>query len=148
MPDIGSGPAVRTSEGTVAYMMLDGRPVFGVNSNAPGYTVSDETAARDLRQQLVDRYPDIMQQRNTGWRPNDALFHAEANALLRASESSGGTLAGRIIDMRVDRELCPSCDRILPLIGLQLGNPTVRITDGSGDIWLLRDGFWVAKGRQ
>lgn len=34
---------------------------------------------------------------NIGPKPNDALFHAEANALLRAAEPYGGTLAGRAI---------------------------------------------------
>ena len=147
MPDIGSGSAQRTSEGTVAYMEMDGQAVFGVNSDAPGYTVRDEAMARDIRSRLIERYPDIMSTGNTGHRPNDALFHAEANALLRAAEPYGGTLAGRTIEMRVDRRLCDSCDKVLPSLGSQIGNPTVRIIDGTGTIWIMRDGTWIRRGR-
>lgn len=92
--------------------------------------------------------PDIMATGNVGHKPNDALFHAEANALLRAAEPYGGSLAGRTIEMRVDRPLCPSCDAALPYLGTQIGNPTVRIIDGAGDIWIMRDGMWVRGGRR
>ena len=74
------------------------------------------------------------------------VFHAEANALMRAAQVHGGTLSGREIEMRTDRELCWSCRTILPGIGLQLGNPQVRIVDGNGAIWILRDGIWIQRG--
>ena len=147
MPDTGSGPARRTSDGTVAYMEVDGQAVFGVNSDAPGYTVRDEEMARDMRARLIDRYPDIMATGNVGHKPNVALFHAEANALLRAAEPFGGSLAGRTIEMRVDRELCRSCQRVLPSLGAEIGNPNVRIIDGTGAIWIMRDGTWIRRGR-
>jgi hypothetical protein len=147
MPDIGSGAARRNSEGTVAFIELDGQAVFGVNSDAPGYTARDEALARDMRAELIERYPDIMSTGNVGHRPNDAMFHAEANALLRAAEPYGGSLAGRTIEMRVDRRLCNSCDKALPGLGTQIGNPTVRIIDGTGAIWTMRDGTWIRRGR-
>ena len=84
---------------------------------------------------------------NVGHKPNDALFHAEINALLRAAEPYGGSLAGRTIEMSVDRRLCDSCDKILPSIGTHLGNPTVRIIDGNGALWIMRDGIWIRRGR-
>lgn len=146
MPDIGER-AARWSDGTVAYAEVDGRPVIGVNSDAPGYTMADEAAAQSMRAQLVERYPDIMATDNLGHMPNNALFHAEANALLRA-EAGGRYLSGRTIEMRVDRQLCPSCDRVLPLVGLRVGNPTVRIIDGAGDLWIMRDGNWIRRGRR
>lgn len=147
MPDTGSGPARRASEGTVAYAEVDGQAVFGVNSDAPGYTMRDEALARDMRARLIDRYPDIMATGNVGHKPNDALFHAEVNALLRAAEPYGGSLAGRTIEMRVDRRLCGSCDRVLPPLATQIGNPTVRIIDGTGALWIMRDGTWIRRGR-
>lgn len=146
MPDIGEGAATRWSQGTVAYAEVDGRPVIGVNSDAPGYTMADEAAAQSMRARLVERYPDAMATDNLGYMPNNGLFHAEANALLRA-EAGGRYLSGRIIDMQVDRRLCRSCEDVLPLVGLQVGNPTVRITDGTGALWIMRDGIWVRRGR-
>ena len=56
--------------------------------------------ARDMRSRLIERYPDVMATGNIGHKPNDALFHAEANALLRAAEPSGGSLAGRCRSVR------------------------------------------------
>lgn len=147
MPDVGAGPAGRTSEGTVAYTEVDGRAVFGVNSDAAGYTMRDEAMARDMRARLIERYPEVMATGNVGQFPNNALFHAEANALLRAAEPYGGTLAGRTIEMRVDRRLCDSCDVLLPPLAAQIGNPTVRIVDGNGALWIMRDGIWIRRGR-
>lgn len=147
VPDVGAGPARRTSEGTVAYTEVDGRAVFGVNSDAPGYTMRDEAMAQDMRARLIERYPEVMATGNVGQFPNNALFHAEANALLRAAEPYGGTLAGRTIEMRVDRRLCDSCDVVLPPLAAQIGNPTVRIVDGNGAFWIMRDGIWIRRGR-
>ncbi len=100
-----------------------------------------------MRARLIERYPGVMATGNIGYKPNNALFHAEANALLRAAEPYGGSLAGRTIEMRVDRELCMSCRRVLPALGAEIGNPTVRIIDGAGDVWIMRDGTWIRRGR-
>jgi len=145
MPDETGG---RSSNGTIAFALVDGQPAaIGVNSDAPGYVVRDEVLAMEMRTRLIERYPDVMATNNIGQKPNDALFHAEASALLRAAEPFGGTLAGRTIEMRVDRELCRSCQRVLASIGAELGNPSVRIIDGIGDIWIMRDGTWIRRGR-
>ncbi len=117
MPDTANDIAANKADGTVAYAEVDGEPVFGVNGNSPGYTVSDEMAARALRGRLSELYPNVMSTHHLGRFPNDALFHAEANALIRAANMNGGSLAGRSIEMRVDRELCFRCERVLPLIG-------------------------------
>ena len=45
---------------------------------------------------------------NIGRYPNNAVFHAEATCLLRAARANGGTLAGKTIDVTVDREMCPA----------------------------------------
>ena len=103
------------NEGTVAVTTLRGEPVFGVNSRSPAYTEADERAAHLARDILIRRYPDIMERSNIGWRPNDALFHAESTVLLRAARLNGGTLAGESLDVRVDRQICSvagRCSRI------------------------------------
>jgi hypothetical protein len=147
MTDIGNRLAFKSGEGTVAFATLDGRPVFGINSSAPGWTVSDQAAAERMRDQLIAGNPATMNTEHLGRMPNDALFHAEANALLRAAEPYGGSLAGRTIVMSTDRRLCYSCEEVLPSVGSQLGNPTVHIMDGAGALWIMRDGIWIKRGR-
>ena len=138
----------RSSNGTIAFALVDGQPAaIGVNSDAPSYVVRDEVLAMEMRARLIERYPDVMATGNIGYKPNDALFHAEANALLRAAEPYGGSLAGRTIEMRVDRRLCDSCAAVLPPLAAQIGNPTVRIFDGTGALWIMRDGTLTKRGR-
>jgi hypothetical protein len=78
-----------------------------------------------LRDSLLEKYPDVMDIDNIGRRPNDAVFHAEANVLLRAARENGGTLAGVTLEVLSDRPLCPSCREVLPYVGLELGNPVL-----------------------
>ena len=147
MPDIGDRPALGSAQGTVAFASVDGKPVFGVNSDAPGYTVADTAAAQTMRDRLIAADPRTMNTEHPGRMPNNALFHAETTALLRAAEPYGGSLAGRTIEMSTDRPLCRSCEKILPLVGKNVGNPKVTIIDGRGDLWIMRDGRWIAGGR-
>jgi hypothetical protein len=116
-------------DGAVALTTIDDKDIFGSNSSSPTYTDADREAAKDLRDKLVAKYPDAMRADNVGYTPNNALFHAETNVLLRAAEANGGTLAGRSLDIYVDRELCPNCKRVVPLVGLELGNPTLTFVD-------------------
>jgi hypothetical protein len=143
MPDLATSIAARASDGTVAFGEMDGHYVFGVNSDAPGYTIADQTAAEAMRARLVDWFPEAIATENLGHIPNNALFHAEANALLRAAAANGGTLAGRTLEIQVDRRICYSCDKVLPLIGLQLGNPYVRFRDGTGRVKVMKNGNWI-----
>lgn len=142
MRDTVGGVAGLSSDRTVAYTEIDGRPVIGVSSRSPGYTDADDAAARDMRDQLIRAFPNEMATANLGHMPNNALFHAEANALLRAAEPHNGNLAGRALDIWVDRELCPNCNTVLPLIGMRLGNPTVRFIDPLGDVSIMKHGRW------
>lgn len=148
MPDIGERAASRSSEGTVAFTTVEDTPVFGVNSNSPAYTANDQAAAEAMRERLVGLYPEIMRPDNLGWKPNDALFHAEANALMRAAGAHGGSLSGREFVVGMDRGLCFSCELVLPKLGLQVGNPKVTFVDGNGDIWIMRDGIWLKRRRR
>lgn len=143
MPDIGDRAASRRSDGTVAFTLVDEEPVFGVNSNSPAYTASDEAAAERMRDILVKLYPEVMRADNLGWKPNDALFHAEATALLRAAGVRRNSLAGRTVSISVDRELCRSCEVVLPKMGVELGNPTVRFQDPDGRVKTMKDGRWL-----
>ena len=79
---------------------------------------------------------------NIGWKPNDALYHAETTALLRAAGANGGSLSGRTLEIYVDREMCRSCDKILPLVNQEIGNPTVNFKDKHGARRTLRNGIW------
>ena len=85
MPPVPPGRHAPSASGTVAYINLDGTPIIGVNSGAPGYTSGDDALANVLRSELIDRYPDLMSTTHLGRFPNNAAFHAEANALLRAA---------------------------------------------------------------
>jgi hypothetical protein len=140
MPVLGGREATASNEGSVAVAIIDGQPVFGINSRAPAYTDADRAAAMKMRDTLLEKYPDVMHTENVGWMPNDALFHAEATTLLRAAAANGGTLRGRTIEIRVDREMCDRCEVVLPIIGLELGNPTITMVDPMGPRGTIRDG--------
>lgn len=128
--------------GTVTYTELNGERIFGSNSTSPTYTSRDRSAAITLRDVLVEKYPEVMNSDQAGRRPNEAIFHAEATALLRAARANGGTLVGRSLEIHSDRHLCPSCDKVLPYVGLELGNPTVIFVQPNGRRNAMRDGVW------
>lgn len=86
-----------------------------------------------------------MNPENVGRIPNNALFHAETNVLLRAARAKGGTLAGRSLEVLTDRPMCPSCDKLLPLVGLELENPTVTFIGPNGVVKTMRDGVWIKR---
>jgi len=130
-------------EGTVAYTKINDVAIYGVNSDSSEYKDRDLIAAEQLRGELIKKYPDDMATENVGQKPNDAVFHAESNTLLRAARENGGSLAGQNLEVHVDRPMCSSCDRILPLIGLELGNPTVTFIGPSAVPKTMRDGGWV-----
>jgi hypothetical protein len=135
---------VPNGKGTIAVGTIDNdeRTIIGVNSRAPGYTNEDRATANAMRENLLISDADVLRTDNTGYKPNDALYHAEATALMRAARMNGGTLYGRTLDFFVDREMCPSCDKVLPLIAREYGYPTVRFTDIYGNVHTLRNGVW------
>jgi hypothetical protein len=131
------------NEGTVTYTKLDDVAIYGVNSDSPEYKDRDMIAAEQLRTELIAKYPDAMAKENVGQRPNDAVFHAETTAVLRAARTNGGSLAGKELEIHVDRPMCFSCDRILPLVGRELGDPTVTFIGPSGVPKTMRGGAWI-----
>jgi len=141
--DLFGEPIWSREHNSVAICNVDGSPFLGVNSEALTYTDGDNARAEQLRDVLLTSYPTSMTTRNIGQIPNNALFHAETTCLLRAAHGSGGTLSGKVIEVHVDREMCLSCEKILPLIGLELGNPKVTFIDPHGRIRTMRDGRWI-----
>ena len=144
MPDLFGRPTWPLDSGTVAVTDIDGRLYFGVNSGAPGYTTADRNDANSWRWTMINANPDLMQSSNIGSMPNDSFYHAESTILLRAARDNSGNLAGRTIEIQVDRPLCTSCSTVLPRLGLELGNPTVTYVDTkTGTRSTMRDGRWL-----
>jgi hypothetical protein len=132
--------------GTVAVTSLDDKYVYGFNSGiteySGQYTDSDGAAADELRSRMLAKYPEEMATRNIGAMPNNALYHAEATVLLRAARENGGSLSGKNLVVVVDKPVCLSCQTLLPLVGMELGNPTVTFVDPYGEISIMRNGSW------
>jgi hypothetical protein len=127
--------------GAVSMVEIDGEPFYGSSSGLPLYTSRDRAEADAMRDILLQKYPDLVGS-NIGEKPMDGLYHAEANALLRAARDRRELLAGRKLEVVTDRPMCPSCQRILPKIGLELGNPTVTFIGPRGEFRTMRDGRW------
>ncbi len=133
-PDLFGRAVWPVDKGTVAVGAIDGNIHFGVNSTAPGYSDADWNVATRMRQTLIDKYPLMMNTTDLGQMPNDGLFHAEATFLLRAAKDRGGNLENLSIEIMVDRDICRSCGRILPNLGMELGNPYVVFTERQSGI--------------
>jgi hypothetical protein len=133
--------------GAVALTTIDDKDIFGSNSRSLTYTDADFTAAAEMRDRIAAKYPDAMRADNVGYTPSNALFHAETNVLLRAAEANGGTLAGRSLDIYVDRRLCPNCETMIPLVGLELGNPSLTYVDPDR-IFSIANGKITARSRR
>jgi len=44
--------------------------------------------------------------------------------------------------MHVDRTMCDRCEKVLPLVGLELGDPMVTIVDPNQEISIMHNGAW------
>jgi len=134
-------------DGTVSYTELNGKQIFGSNSTSPTYTARDRAAADNMRDELIRDYPELFNRDNIGQMPNNALYHAETTALLRAARENDGTLAGQTLEVRVDNPMCNNCDTVLPYVGLRLGNPTVTFVDSNNMTNTMHDGRWLDRAR-
>jgi hypothetical protein len=143
-PDLFGRPTWSGEQGVVAVSRVDNNVLFGVNSAGPGYRAADRTDAVAMRSTMIEKYPEIMQGQYVGQAPNDALFHAESTILFRAARNFGGSLANRSLDVAVDNEVCSaSCAKVLPKLGLELGNPVVTFTNRSGVKNTMWNGEWL-----
>lgn len=130
---------------TVAVTTIDGRrDIRGTSSRYGDWRAIDYVEARRLRALILRRYPRLARGRGVSEFPLDAFFHAETNLLLRAARENRGSLAGQTFDVFVDNETCRSCEKVLGLVGLELGNPTVAfINRKTGRVMgIVRDGKW------
>lgn len=141
MPDLFGHPTWPSDKGTVAVADVDGKIYVGINSDAPGYESADRIGATRMRDSLIAKYPHILDSENSGRIPNDSFFHAESTILMRLARDNNWTLTGRSIEVQTDRDLCHGCNIALPLLGNNLGNPTVIFRNGqTGRTWLLQNG--------
>ena len=141
--DLFGEPNWSREQNTLATCRVGDLPLMGMNSDALTYTDRDRSAAEEMRDTLITSYPTVLTKTNIGQAPNDALFHAETTCLLRAARANGGTLADQTIEVHIDRTMCGSCRKVLPYVGVELGNPTVRFIDPSGRVRTMRDGVWI-----
>jgi hypothetical protein len=131
-------------QGTVATVTLGDTPIFGTSSGTPDFDEGDRAIAEEMRDLLVQKYPEVMKRDNLGQKPNDALFHAEATVLLRAARQNGGTLVGKNLEVFVDRPVCASsCQKVLPYLGKELGDPKVTFVDINGTRMTMQNGAWL-----
>ena len=135
-------------QGTVSVTTLNRTPIFGVNSSAPTYTTEDRAEAQTTVGNMIKNASDIMNRDNIGGKPNDALYHAEANVLMRAARGNGGLLTDQRIEAHTDRPMCGSCKLLLPRLGLELGNPTVTFVSPNGVRSTMQDGYWQSLGKR
>jgi hypothetical protein len=142
MPLLDGEPATKASDGTVARAVIDGVARFGVNSKAPNYTLWDFFGAKAMRGLLIQDFPDVMSTDNTGWKPNDSLFHAESTSLIRWARAMGGSLKGKTVLIDVDRDLCPSCIDVIPSLAYTLGDPLVIVREPSGKVRTAKGKRW------
>jgi hypothetical protein len=131
------------NEGTLAYTEINGKGIYGANSTSAAYETSDRAAADNMRDALIRDFPEYFDKDNIGQAPNNAIYHAETTALLRAARENGGSLKGRELEVYVDTPICRNCESVLPYVGLELDNPTVTFFGPRGERRTMRDGRWV-----
>lgn len=131
--------------GTLAYTELNGKGIYGVNSTVGTYEASDRAAADKIRDVLIKDFPDYFDKDNIGQAPNNAIYHAETTALLRAARENGGTLKGLELEVHVDAPMCRNCRSVLPYVGLELDNPTITFIDSGKVVSTMRDGRWISR---
>ena len=127
----------------IAATRFKGKSIFGVSSDdapEPVYTAEDWDRAIKMRANLIRKYPATMAVDNIGEMPNDSVFHSESTLLMRAADKNGGNLQGETLEVYVNERLCPSCKIVLPLLGKELGNPTVIFFDKFGGTYTMRNG--------
>ncbi|MEQ9411555.1 MAG: deaminase [Fuerstiella sp.] len=115
--------------GTVAYVEVGGRKVFGVNSTAL-VNDADKALGRMWRDRLGF---------NAG--QAQALFHGEAHSLMRAYQKTGVNLPAEM-SLYVDRLTCGPCQGSLPTLVKEMGIRKLTIRTKDGHIGDIIDGIW------
>lgn len=128
--------------GAVSVTTIDGEHIFGTHRGSHFYDRDDERDWRNLRDILVTKNPELGSSDNLGRYPLNALTHAETNVLVRAARRFGGSLAGRELEVLTDRDMCLSCEVVLPHVVQELGSPTVTFIGPKGPARTIQNGRW------
>ncbi|MEA2954014.1 MAG: hypothetical protein QOJ96_3534 [Alphaproteobacteria bacterium] len=135
----------RRKDGAVTYTNINGSDIFGSNSTSPTYRTIDRAEADGLRARYLEANPDADR---AGQMPSNAFYHAETTVLLRAARANGGSLAGQTLEVFGDTRMCNNCEKILPFVGFELGDPTVIFVDPNGKRRRMQNGAWLREVRQ
>ena len=125
-------PSKGDGQGTVAFVDVDGKPVFGVNSST---LVRD--ADKNLGRSWIDRL-------GLGRGEGQIVWHAEGHSLMRAYEKTGGNMPS-YVNMFVDRVSCPNCRTHLPKLADEMGIDNLILNFKDGKIGRISNGIfeWV-----
>jgi len=141
--DLFGNPTWAPNDGVVGVTIFDGLPIVGTNTEAPTYSEHDKLTANQVRDAAVAKYPEQLATENLGRIPNNAFYHAEATVLFRTARANGGSLFGRELTVHTDTVMCStSCPTVLPILGLELGNPRVTFVDPRGERRTMHNGKW------
>jgi hypothetical protein len=131
--------------GVVSTTTLDGKTIYGVNSDSPTYSNDDKRDWMRLRDRFVEKYPDFVNSDNFGKMPLNALTHAETTVLLRAARENGGMLTGQRLEVIADKVMCNFCREVLPSVGMELGDPTVTFIGPNLKPLTMKGGKWITE---
>lgn len=124
MPRLGETvPKIGDGNGTVAFVDLDGKKIFGINSSL----LSD--SSKDLGR----KWKEIL---GLGRGKDQVFFHAEGNALMRTYERLGGNMP-KEMTMYVDRYSCGNCQTYLPEMMKEMGIEKLTIFSKNGKTVIL-----------
>lgn len=100
--------------GTVAFVDVGGRPIFGVNSSV---------LIRDADKELGRSWSRHL---GLGRGKDQVFWHAEGHSLMRAYKKTNGQLPSRLT-MFVDRSSCANCRTYLPRLAEEMGITTLKL---------------------
>lgn len=112
-------PIKGDGQGTVAFVDVGGKPIFGVNSSA---------LVRDVDKNLGRSWRDRL---GLGQGEGQIVWHAEGHSLMRAYEKTGGNMPSSV-NMFVDRISCANCRTHLPKLVNEMGIDNVNLTFKNG----------------
>jgi hypothetical protein len=118
LPQLGSAiPKIGDGKGTVAFVEVNGKKIFGVNSSV---------ISNDLKN-LGRKWRDKI---GLGRGKDQVFFHAEAHSLMRAYEKVGAL--PKEMKMYVDRFSCGNCQTYLPSLMKEMGIEKLTIISKNG----------------
>jgi hypothetical protein len=127
-------PIKGDGKGTVAFVEVNGKPVFGVNSS---------TLVRDADKNLGRYWADSLGLKY-GQGTGQYLTHGEAHSLMRAYEKAGGNMPANM-NMFVDRYSCSFCrdPKALPDLAQKMGIQNLNLTFKDGSSAVIKNGRFI-----